>query len=131
MATVDDPDSIWLVPSRVDGLDGVSRVIIEHTQITFVTGESSRSFSFSAIRRPQGTWFFRVIRRVAFRRPWPPMIGERDCFHPPPNRFFRFFTEPQITVYMPLDDVQDYTHSCFYRIQQVIRSGGYATWDLG
>ena len=131
MATVEESDSFSFVPSRVDGLDAVSRVVVERTRITFVTVDSSRSFSFPDIASPPGTWFSRLVRRITFRRPWPSMVGERDWFHTPCNRFFRFFTEPQITVYMPRDDAQEYGSSCFCRIQYVMLAGGYSTWDLG
>jgi len=59
------------------------------------------------------------------------MIGERDWFHAPPDRFITFYTDPKITVCMPTDESADYADSHFFRISQVIRSGGYETWDLG
>jgi hypothetical protein len=65
------------------------------------------------------------------RRPWPRIIGARDWFHQPPERFIRFYTQPPITVYMLKDDAEDYAPSCCYRIHEVLLAGGYATRDSG
>ena len=126
----DTPDSISFVPSRVDGLDAVSLITVEPIRITFVCRTSPRVFLFADFGHPVGSFFSRVVDRMMFRRPWR-IIGERDWFHPPPDRFFRFYTDPQITVYMPTDDVREYGPSVFCRVQWVWRAGRFDTWDLG
>jgi hypothetical protein len=131
MSTADLPDSITFVPSRVDGLDAVSRVTIRRSQIEFETPDSRHVFAFKSISRPQESWLSSLFKRLTFRRPYPQMIADRDWFHAPPNRFFRFYTTPPITVYMPADDVQKHAQSYFARIQHVIRVGGFTTFDLG
>ena len=131
MATVESVEPISFVPSRVDGFDSVSLVTVEPTRISLLTDDGNQIFTFAAIAQRQDSWFARAIRRVTFRKPWPPMIGERDWFHAPPDRFFRFFTDPQITIFMPSNDVQEYAPSVFCRAQWVWRSGGFDTWDLG
>jgi hypothetical protein len=131
MSTADFPDSITFVPSRVDGLDAVSRVKIRPSQIEFEMPDSRRVFAFKSISRPQESWLSSFLKRLTFRRPYPRVIADRDWFHAPPDRFFRFYTTPPITVYMPADDVHEHAQSHFGRIQQVIRSGRFATFDMG
>jgi hypothetical protein len=58
-------------------------------------------------------------------------VGDRDWFHDPPDRFFRFFTTPPVTVYMPNESGVEYEHTCFRRLQDVIAEGGFITHDLG
>jgi hypothetical protein len=125
------PDSITFIPSRVDGLEAVSRVTIRLSQIEFETPDSRHVFAFKAISRPQESWLASLVKRMTFRRPYPHTIAERDWFHAPPDRFFRFYTTPPITVYMPTDEAEDFGRGCFHRIQNVIRSGGLTTLDLG
>jgi hypothetical protein len=59
------------------------------------------------------------------------MVAERDWFHPPPDRFFLWYTDPPLRTCMPEDEPAEYAASYFSRIQGVLRSGGYATGDLG
>lgn len=58
--------------------------------------------------------------------------GERDWFHTPSDRFFRFYTRPEITVYCEAEheDV-DYRETLFFQINQTILAGGFDTFDLG
>ena len=62
---------------------------------------------------------------------WLP-VGEHDGCLPSSARFFRFYTWPPIVVYMPdeLPDSSD-ANTLFNRVQDVIREGGFSTWDLG
>jgi hypothetical protein len=46
-----------------------------------------------------------VLDAISGLSPWPVLVADRDWFHPPPDRFFR--------------------------IQAVLQSGGYTTFDLG
>src|SRR5262249_7364910 len=71
------------------------------------------------------------LARRGWRRRWLP-VGERDWFHPPSERFFRFYTEPPVVVYLPDEDPSlDGCSSLFGRIRGLIRVGGFQTWDLG
>jgi hypothetical protein len=66
-------------------------------------------------RWPRPRWLWKLAWRF-FRRPrWLP-VGDRDWFHAPADRFFRFFTEPPLTVYMPLDEPSSRADSNFGRI---------------
>jgi len=60
-----------------------------------------------------------------------PKVGERDWFHPPSERYFRFFTNPRITLYMPDEPRKAYAGTLFHRVEDRLREGGFGTWDLG
>jgi hypothetical protein len=50
---------------------------------------------------------------------------------PPAGRFFRFYTDPNVTVCMPADEPAGLGGSCFGRVQEVMRVGGFHTFNLG
>jgi hypothetical protein len=59
-------------------------------------------------------------------------VADRDWFHPPAGRFFRFYTTPAVTVYMPDEPRElEYGETMFVRVQNVIWLGGFTTRDLG
>jgi hypothetical protein len=74
---------------------------------------------------PRPRWLWRLGRPRFLR------VGERHWFHDPPDRFFRFFTTPPITVYMPDESGVEYEATVFRRLQDVIAAGGFTTHDLG
>ena len=125
-----DTAPLSFAPSRVDGLDDVSLVTIHSDRIVFDLNETQCVFMFRDFGRSVGSVFDRIKDFLCFRHPWR-IVGERDWFHAPPDRFFRFYTDPQITVYMPDDDVREYGSSVFCRVQQIWRSGRVDTFDLG
>jgi len=80
---------------------------------------------------PRPAWLWRLLARFGWR-PRFLMVGERDWFHPPSARYFRFFTSPRIVVCMPEEAKEtDYASTWFRRVQDVMRRGGFDTWDLG
>lgn len=122
---------VRFVPSHVDGLPSVSEAAVFPDRLEL---------------RSEGRWvvvrlcdIVRWHRHDWLRRIWAGLglrvrgsVGERDWFHPPAQRYIRFFTEPPITVYMPDEPADvDYAHSIFCRIQVVMAAGGFGTFDLG
>jgi hypothetical protein len=65
------------------------------------------------------------------KEPYPAMVVDRDWFHLPKGRYFLWYTNPPLKTCMPEDELAGYTPSYFFRIQAVLRAGGYATFDLG
>ena len=64
--------------------------------------------------------------------PWSlAVVADRDWFHPPAGRFFRWYTTPPVTICMPIGDAPGFRQGVFHRIQDVLRSGGFVTHDLG
>ncbi len=120
------------VPGRVEGLPDVTEVAFYRDRLEFLSAGRWVSFrlaDFAAWPHPAFLW--RYLARVGFRPRWLP-VGEHDGCRPAAERFFRFYTWPPIVVYMP----DELTESCgaitlFNRVHEVIREGGFSTWDLG
>jgi hypothetical protein len=133
MATVGET-GLRFVPSAVEGLPSVTVVVIFPDRIEFFSDGHCVVIRYLDIARWHGWggWFYRRLGRLGWRvRGWP-SIGDRDWFHPPSGRFFRFFTEPPITVYMPDESRSiEYGQTMFRRLQNVLAAGGFCTYDLG
>ncbi|MCH9675922.1 MAG: hypothetical protein K0U93_31080 [Gammaproteobacteria bacterium] len=119
-------------PSRVEGLDGVSAAAIHTNRLELTVTNTTVVYHFADFARwpsPQVLW--RALDVFGFR-PHRPTVGERDWFHTPSDRFFRFYTRPEITVYCEAEheDV-DYRETLFFQINQTILAGGFDTFDLG
>jgi hypothetical protein len=118
-------------PSRVDGLRGVTEVAVYPDRLELLAEGRWVSFRFAEIAawpRPRLLW--KWLSRLG--RPVRLPVGERDWFHPPAERFFRFFTEPPIVVYLPDEpEGTDYGRTLFRRVQDVMEEGGFWTYDLG
>ena len=125
-----DTKHVRFTPSKVEGLSNVTEIVVYCDRIEFYSTGEPEIIYFQEIAKPTGSLFLRVINRL-FRKQNLLMIGERDWFHDPKDRFFRIFTEPQITFCMPVDDTSDFGNCCFSRIRDTISNGGYSTWDLG
>jgi hypothetical protein len=119
-------EPLRFVPSRVDGLPSVTEVAVFPDRLEL---------------RSEGRW---VVIRLDDIAQWPPPrwlwrlrrprflpVGERNWFRDPPDRFFRFFTRPPITVYMPDGKGVEYGDTCFRRLKEVLTEGGFSTHDLG
>ena len=122
---------VSFVPSRVEGLADVREVSVFPDRLEVRSGGGLMQYPFSEIARPLGIrWLYRLTRALGLRGAGG-MVADRDWFHDPKDRFFAFYTQPQIRIYMPVDDVQDYGRCCFHRVKEMIQAGGYGTFDLG
>lgn len=113
-------------PSRVEGVPDVVLVRVSAREVRLISAETERVVRFADIvEQPEGRFVFGIRRR-------PMCIADRDWFHAPPDRFFRFYTTPPLTISMPVDDAQDWESSCFARIESIIHAEGrFTTADLG
>lgn len=125
------PFKITFIPSRVDGLAEVSSVTVWPFRLDLETADGTHEFSFKVMGKIQESGIMRWMKGFFGEEPRGMLVADRDWFHPPQDRFFRFYTDPPITIYMPADEVVGYEESVFFRVQAVIRSGGYETFDLG
>jgi hypothetical protein len=123
--------SLRFVPSRVEGLPAVTEIAVFPDRLEVLSAGQWVVFHFADIARwPRPKSLRRYLCRIGWRPSWLP-VGERDWFHWPAERFFRFYTTPPLVICMPVDEPQDYGKSYFSRLQEVIRSGGFHTGDLG
>ena len=119
------------VPSRVDGVPDVVEAAIYPERLELRCADRLLVYRFDEIAEwSSPAWLWRLFARMGFRPKWLP-VGERDWFHPPRERYFRFFTNPRITLYMPDEPPETYSQTLFRRVQDRMREGGFDTWDLG
>jgi hypothetical protein len=122
---------VRFVPSRVDGLPNVSVSVVYPDRLELQSAGGWAVFRFDDIAEwPCPAWLWRLFARIGWR-PSPLLVGERDWFHEPSERFFRFFTWPRLTIYMPDEPGIAYGSTVFRQIEEIIGRGGFNTWDLG
>jgi hypothetical protein len=126
-------DSLQFIPSAVEGLPSVTEAAVFPDRLELLSEDKWIVIRFRDIARwYSGGWLYHSLARLGFRvRGWP-SVADRDWFHPPARRFFRFYTTPPVTVYLP-DEPQElgYGDTMFRRVQNVLRQGGFSTFDLG
>ncbi|MFO0795877.1 MAG: hypothetical protein U0804_00215 [Gemmataceae bacterium] len=126
-------EGLRFVPSAVYGPPAVTEVTVLPDRLELLSDGSAVVVRFLDIARWHWRgWLYAPLARLGFRvRGWP-AVADRDWFHPPAGRFFRFHCVPPVTVYLP-DEPADtpYGQTLFRRVQDVLAAGGFSTFDLG
>lgn len=131
--TADAERSVRFVPSAVEGMASVTEVVVFPDRLELFSLNQRVVIRFLDIAQwYQHGWAYRTLARCGFGVKGWPSVADRDWFHPPAGRFFRFYGVPPITVFMP-DESRDipYGETMFRRIQDVLAVGGFVTFDLG
>jgi hypothetical protein len=126
-------DGLRFIPSAVKGLSAVTEVAVFPDRLELLSaGEWVRIRFFDIARWYRHGWLYRPLAWLGWGiRGWP-SVADRDWFHPPAGRFFRFYTEPPVTVYLPDEPPEtSYGQTIFRRVQEVMAKGGFASFDLG
>jgi hypothetical protein len=122
-------DVVRFTPSRVEGIDGVSEVVVRPQQVQLQTAERQVTLDLSAVPdeddagRAKGLWRFllsaprRVVGEIQFNR---------DRYA---DSYLRILSDPSVTIYMPSDGPAHYPDSHFWQACATIRRGGYALHD--
>jgi hypothetical protein len=123
---------LQFVPSRVEGLSDVTSVTVFPDRIELASAAGVVTHWFADIARwPTPAFLWRLLYRLGVKARWLP-VADRDWFHEPADMFFEFYTTPRLKLCMPRDESkEDYGSSYFVRIQNVLREGGFDTFDLG
>lgn len=123
---------LQFVPSRVEGLPEVTSVTVFPDRIELASAAGVVTHRFADIARwPEPAFLWRLLYRLGVKPRWLP-VADRDWFHEPADMFFAFYTKPRLKVCMPRDESKDdYGSSYFVRMQNVLREGGFQTFDLG
>jgi hypothetical protein len=83
-------------------------------------------------RWPRWGTFYRLAAQLGLGVRGNLAVADRDWFHPPGRRFFRFYTDPPLTIYLADEPVEtSYGETLFRRVQDVLAAGGFSTMDLG
>ena len=125
--------SLRFVPSDVVGLPTVTEVAIFPDRLELLSDGKWVVIRFLDIAKwYRRVWLHRTLARLGCGvRDWP-SVADRDWFHPPAERYFQFYSEPTITVFMPDEPrVLGYDETMFRQVQSVIALGGFSTYDLG
>ncbi len=125
-------EGLRFVPSKVEGLRNVKEVAVYPDRLEVLLAGHWKPIRFADIAQwPYPARLRRWLSRFGYRPTGLP-VGERDWFHPPAERFFRFYADPPVVVFLPDEPTDtDYGSSLFRRVQDVILKGGFSTWDLG
>jgi hypothetical protein len=120
------------VPSRVDGVASVTEAAVFPDRLELLSEGKWVVIRFlDTARWYRHAWLYRPLAWLGWVGGYP-SVADRDWFHPPRDRFFRFYTNPPITLYMP-DELASlsYGETMFRRVQNVLTVGGFSTFDLG
>jgi hypothetical protein len=121
-------DRIEFVPSRVDGMADVVRVALTRKGLELWTSQRCRTVSWLSM---EPSPFRQLLRRLGLRSA-PLFVADRDWFHPPAERFFRFYTTPRMTICLPDEPRKiPYDETFFFRVRMFLEQNGLATNDLG
>ena len=122
---------VRFVPSHVEGLPDVEEVTVSPHQLEVKTAAQWVIFRFDKIGRAQEPTAKSFLKRIVGMPVVPPMVGERNWFQVPKDRFFLWYTDPLLKTCMPETEGADYATSLFPRIHGVLAAGGFSTFDLG
>lgn len=125
--------TLEFTPSEVTGLPAVSHVAVFTDRLELCSEGQSRTIRFLNIARwPRWGAIYRLAARMGLGVRGYPAVADRDWFHPPSRRFFRFYTDPPLTIYLADEPVETlYRETLFRRVQDVLAAGGFSTMDLG
>jgi hypothetical protein len=91
-------DSLRFVPSAVEWLPSVTGAAVFPDRLELLSDGNWVVIRFRDIAWYSGGWLYRPLARLGFQvRGWP-SVADRDWFHPPTGRFFRFYTKPEVII---------------------------------
>ncbi len=132
---INDATEIQFTPSAVGaGWDRVAEVWVRPDRLIVRKGSCFVVIRFVEIARwHRRSWLYRPLAKLGGPIWGAPFVAERDwCRDPATSRYFRFYTDPPLKIFMPEEPTgTPYHESLFIQIQQVISSGGFTTFDLG
>lgn len=120
---------VKFIPSKVEGLRNVKSVAIHPQKIEIETESEAICFEFQnlvKLSRPKRFW--RLMQKLGLHSNF--YVGEKYFEYPPHKRFFIFHTDPQIKVFMPLDEPENWIKGSYGKSQFMMKRGGYALMDM-
>ncbi len=121
-------ECVRFTPPEFHGLLDVKEVAIYPDRIEVQTAGQWVSFRFGSFGRRQENVLMSWMKRLFGRIPRSLLVGEREfCTR---SRYVAFFTNPKLVIYTPPDHDALYSETYIYRINAMLRMGGYITADL-
>lgn len=118
-------DQLRFVSKGVEGLPSVAEVAVFPDRLELLSAGRWVTIRLADIARwPRPQW----LAQLGLRR-GSAVVGERDWFRE--DKFFRFYSRPPLTVYMPDEDGVEYGQTLWWRLQEVLMRGRFTTFDLG
>jgi hypothetical protein len=117
--------AVRFAPSKVEGLPDVDEVAVFPDRLEVRSAGAWQVFPFKDM--PEGPSAPPVLFGLGGARPRvADLLYVREPYS---DSYFRFYTDPPLTVYMPADGPALSPHSVFWRVQQVLKRGGYYADD--
>ena len=116
---------VRLAPSKVEGLPNVDEVAVFPDRLEVRSEGAWKVFPFAEM--PGGASKPPVLLGLGGMRPRvADLLYVREPYS---ESYFRFYTDPPVTVYMPADGPALSPHSAFWRVLQALKRGGYYADD--
>jgi hypothetical protein len=116
--------SVRFVPSRVQGVDGVREVEVHPDRLELHTDQGLRVLPLADFAAAMSTGQ-KLKGLVGLAEPR--MVGVRDWFCAPAERYFRFAADPALIICMP----EQNSDEIWTAIRETMAAGGFDTLDLG
>ena len=127
MRTANAPE-VRFNPPRVEGLADVNEVAVYADRLEVHAGDQWLTYRFSDFAKRQEPLIMNLLKRLMGRRPLPLLVGSREfCTE---RRYVSFDTQTPLKIYTPPDLDRAYALTYIFRINSVLRSGGFDTRDL-
>ena len=124
-------ENVRFIPNYTVGWPDVSEIVIHPDRVEFKTSGVWKISTFEDLAQwPRPRWLWNLLRRFGKRPAFLP-VAERDWFQAEGEKYFTFYTEPPLTIYLPAEEGMGYRQSLFGRVKVLIQRGGYDSWDLG
>lgn len=119
-------------PSQVEGVPHITEATLYPDRLELVIDHQPMTISFHKIARWwRHGWYYRLLGGLGFGIRGFPSVANRDWYSPTKIRYFEFYTNPTIRVFMPEQDLAvSYLDSVFFCAQRVIAAGGFSTFDM-
>jgi hypothetical protein len=126
-------DGLQFVPSAVEGLPGVTEVVVFPDRLELLADGKWVVIRLLDIARwYRRGWLYRPLARIGFGVWGSPSVADRLWRPRPGVSEFEFYTHPRLVLHVPYYPTDmGHIDTVFQRVKQVMRAGGFGTFDLG
>jgi hypothetical protein len=122
-------EPLRVVPTRTEGLPGVTEVVFYCDRMAVCSAGEWRVIPFAPFARwPRPAGLRKMLAWFGYRPPWR-TIADRNWVDTETKSLFVFYSNPPIKIWLFYSE--DYVASPYFQVQQLLRQGGYDTFDIG